>query len=280
MQQKKVFSVITIICFASIIFIPIGLVLMCYFTDWKKKAKLWTGGAMTLLYIAIIVVIMNLQPSVNTSGISIPGNYNEGSTEFSTNASGNKMNDDLQLVEGKGNAPSKEVDELEKLPNTIKKEKRKGNTRWVYPLMFFLIMLVLIIIQNIKSSKNKDGYDNPYVDVTKYKLPLQKGFKFPMVHFLYLQPHPNEKLLYATETTQKDNEGNFVITDERIVIYNKEGTLSYRLAELTVAVSVTDNVLQVAAGNEKNFIFLPENQMKYALAVLRYAYENFSGKKA
>ena len=278
MQREKVFSIITIVCFASIIFIPIGLVLMFYFTDWKKKKKIIIAAITTVLYIGIFVVIMNLHPSYNTSGISLPGNYDKGGTEFETNMSGTKTSEDMELMEGRGQLPAEDIDNLDRLPKTIKKENNKKNTRWVMPVLFFLVMLILIIIQNIRSSKNKTGYDNPYVDVTKYKLPLEKGCKFPMVHFLHLTPRPDEKFLYATETTQKDNEGNFVVTNQRVVIFNKENTVSYKLRELTIVVSITDNVLQVVAGEEKNFIFLPDNQMKYALAVLRYAYENFSGK--
>lgn len=280
MQREKVFSIITIVSFCSIIFIPIGLVLMFFFTDWKKKTKIITAAGTTILYVGIFLLIMNLQPSANTSGISLPGSYDKGSTEFETNMpSQNKKNSKMELVEGVGELPLDDIEDLEDLPKTIKKEQRKKNTTWIYPLLFFLVMLFLIIMQNLRSAKNKGGYDNPYVDVTKYKLPLQKGTKFPMVHFLHLQPHPDEQFLYATETTQKDNEGNLVITNERVVIYNKERTVSYKLSELTVAVSITNNVLQICAGEEKNFIFLPDNQMKYALAVVRYAFENFSGKK-
>ena len=286
MDRKKVFSIITIISFASIIFIPIGLVLMFYFTDWKKKAKVITATVMTALYIGIILLIMNLQPAANTSGISLPGSYDKGSTEFATETKPTKAKIDptkeMELVEGVGAQEIENPEDLEnmELPSTIKKQARKKNSSWVYPLIFFLIMLTLIIIQNIRSSKKADGYDNPYVDVKKYKLPLEGDVKFPMVHFLKLELHPDEQYLYATETTQKDNEGNFVITNERVVIYNKEGIKNYKLEELTLASSVSNNVMLITAGEEKNFIFLPDNQMKYALAVVRYAYNNYGPGKA
>lgn len=279
MQRKKIFSIITIVCFASVIFIPIGLVLMAYFTDWPRKRKIITGAVMTVLYVTIILVITNLKPSVNSSGISLPGSYNKGVTEFDSGKENLSKSKNKEFIAGQGEYPADDEDlEDIELPSTIKKHNRKKNTRWVFPLIFFLVMLAIIIIQNIKSSMNKEGYDNPYVDVTRYKLPLTDDSKLPMVHFLRINLQRGETILYATQTVQKDNEGDFVITDKRVCIYNRETTVSYKLKEITLASSVSNSVMMVASGSEKNYIFLPENQMKYALGVIRYAYNKFSGK--
>ena len=280
MQREKVFSVITIICFATVVFIPIGLVLMFYFTDWKRKTKIITGSILTVLYLGIALLLFKLQSATNSEGVTVPVEYEKGSTEFENNGK-KKINpdDDFEVVEGKGKTEIENPEDLDnmELPSTIKKENRNKNNRWFFPLMFFLFMLFLIIVQNIKSSKKNKGYDNPYVDMSKYKIPIPDDFKFPIVHFLKLNLHPGENYLYATETTQKDNEGNFVITNERVVIYNKESEKTYKLGELTQAASVSNNVMVLTAGEEKNYIFLPDDQMKYALAIVRYAFDKFGG---
>ena len=278
MDRKKVFSIITIVCFASIIFIPIGLVLMCYFTDWKRKKKVIIGAIMTVLYILPVVIILNLQPANNTSGVNLPGNFDAGSTQFESNGKSRVDPDgEYELVDGIGKSEIENPEDLEgmTLPSTIKKEGRNKASRWLFPVIFFVIMLILIIIQNIKSAKHPDGYDNPYVDVKKYKIPIEDESSFPTVHYLKINHNPGELIFYATETIEKDNEGDFVVSNQRVVISNKRGTVSYEIKELTVASSVSNNVMMLASGNEKNYIFLPENQMKYALGIVRYAYKKY-----
>lgn len=278
MDRKKVFSIITIVCFASIILIPLGLVLMVYFTDWKRKKKIILAAIMTVIYIIPVILITNLRPSNNTSGIPLPGSYKEGSTQFET-PSKTKIdpNGEYELVDGIGKSEIENPEDLEgmTLPSAIKKEGRNKASRWLFPVIFFVIMLILIIIQNIKSSKHPDGYDNPYVDVRKYKIPIEDESTFPTVHYLKINHNPGEKVFYATETIEKDNEGDFVISNQRVIISNKKGSVTYEIKELSIASSVSNNVMLLAAGNEKNYIFLPDNQMKYALGIVRYAYKKY-----
>lgn len=255
MQRKKVFSVITIICFASVIFIPIGLVLMFYFTDWPKKRKIILSATMTVLYIVPVVVLSNIGPGTKV---------NQGSVVESV--AGEKG-----LTIGGVNSDA----EKSELPSTIEKYNRRKVNRWVYPLIFVILMVCLIVLQNFRSSKKEQEYDNPYVDVGKYKLPLKEGATLPLVHFPKLELQKDEEVLYASKTVQTDNEGDFAITNKRIVIYDKESTVSYKLKEITIASSISDTVMFVASGNEKNYIFLPDGQMKYALGVIRYAYNSF-----
>lgn len=289
MQRKKVFSIITIACFASIIFIPIGLVLMFYFTDWKKKSKIITGAVMTVLFISVAVLLSRLDAaksknvSSEKSAISMEYVSGNGNGEYNIDENGN-IPGDVQVTAKGGNDKTDKSkssgsytskNETRELPSTIKKSNNKKQARWLFPLLFFLTMLLIIIIQNIRSMKKRTSYDNPYVDVKKYKLPLDDNSVLPMVHFLKLNTNKGETILYATETNQKDNEGNFVITNERVVIYNKTSTVSYKINELTTASSISDTVMLLTAGNEKNYLFLPDSQMKYALGVIRYAYNKY-----
>ena len=79
MQRNKTFSIITIICFCSVIFIPIGLVLMWYSTQWSKKRKFILSGIMTIVYVAIVCFLMLFEPNQSGSGSGLPfgkGNQN------------------------------------------------------------------------------------------------------------------------------------------------------------------------------------------------------------
>ncbi len=57
MSKDRMFSIITIACFVSILFIPIGLVTMWFSTSWKKKLKFILSAAFTLLYVGIVALI-------------------------------------------------------------------------------------------------------------------------------------------------------------------------------------------------------------------------------
>jgi hypothetical protein len=124
----------------------------------------------------------------------------------------------------------------------------------------------------LKAKKKKGGYENPYVDTTQYKLPLVEDAKMPMVHFLKLKMNAGEKIYYATETVQKDNQGDFVVTNQRVVVFGKSGDYEFPMNALTAVSSVSNSVMLLTCGDRKYYIFMPENQMKYALAVIRWAY--------
>ena len=133
-------------------------------------------------------------------------------------------------------------------------------------------MLFLIIWQNLKSKKKRQ-VENPYVDTELYRLPLHSGSKMPMVHFLRLRLRENEVIYYATETNKKDDEGDLVVTSERIVIYSATENVEIPLSELEGVTSITNTVIQIFTKDKKYYVFMDESQLKYALAVIRWAYK-------
>ena len=275
MQRNKTFSIITIICFCSVIFIPIGLVLMWYSTQWSKKRKFILSGIMTIVYVAIVCFLMLFEPNQSGSGSGLPfGNGNQNvesqyesepdksskkAKQSGTNPSGNEKED---------NFPK----EKEKLPKKVQKGESKALGKSFYTIMFFLFMLFIIIWQNLKAKKKTGNYENPYVDTKKYKLPLDANFKIPTVHFTKIELEENEKIIFATETTQKNQEGDFVVTDKRIIVLGKSENYEILLQELSAVSSITNSVMQISSDERKYYIYVPENQMKYAIAIVRWAY--------
>ncbi len=276
MQRNKTFSIITIICFCSVIFIPIGLVLMWYSTQWSKKRKFILSGIMTIVYVAIVCFLMLFEPNQSGSGSGLPfGNGNQNvesqyesehhksskkAKQSGTNPSGNEQKD---------NFPK----EKEKLPKKVQRGKSKALGKSFYTIMFFLFMLFIIIWQNLKAKKKTGNYENPYVDTKKYKLPLDANFKIPTVHFTKIELEENEKIIFATETTQKNQEGDFVVTDKRIIVLGKSENYEIPLQELATVSSVTNSVMQITSGTQKYYIFVPENQMKFAVATVHWILE-------
>ena len=276
MQRNKTFSIITIICFCSVIFIPIGLVLMWYSTQWSKKRKFILSGIMTIVYVAIVCFLMLFEPNQSGSGSGLPfGNENQNvesqyesepdksskkAKQSGTNPSGNEKED---------NFPK----EKEKLPKKVQKGESKALGKSFYTIMFFLFMLFIIIWQNLKAKKKTGNYENPYVDTKKYKLPLDANFKIPTVHFTKIELEENEKIIFATETTQKNQEGDFVVTDKRIIVLGKSENYEIPLQELATVSSVTNSVMQITSGTQKYYIFVPENQIKFAVATVHWILE-------
>ena len=276
MQRNKTFSIITIICFCSVIFIPIGLVLMWYSTQWSKKRKFILSGIMTIVYIAIVCFLMLFEPNQSGSGSGLPfgnGNQNvESQYESEHHKSSKKAKQSGANPSGneqKDNFPK----EKEKLPKKVQKGESKAFGKSFYTIMFFLFMLFIIIWQNLKAKKKTDSYENPYVDTKKYKLPLDNNFKIPTVHFTKIELDENEKIIFATETTQKNQEGDFVVTDKRIIVLGKSENYEIPLQELATVSSVTNSVMQITSGTQKYYIFVPENQMKFAVATVHWILE-------
>lgn len=276
MQRNKTFSIITIICFCSVIFIPIGLVLMWYSTQWSKKHKFILSGIMTIVYIAIVCFLMLFEPNQSGSGSGLPfgkGNQNvESQYESEPGKSSKKAKQSGINPSGneqKDNFPK----EKEKLPKKVQKGESKALGKSFYTIMFFLFMLFIIIWQNLKAKKKTGNYENPYVDTKKYKLPLDANFKIPTVHFTKIELEENEKIIFATETTQKNQEGDFVVTDKRIIVLGKSENYEIPLQELATVSSVTNSVMQITSGTQKYYIFVPENQMKFAVATVHWILE-------
>lgn len=271
-KKQKLISVLTIICYITVIFIPIGVVLMCFASKWNKKLKIILGSILSALYIALIVLFLCLEPSYNTSGLSLPIDYNQGYTESSTTSS-SKKSDKINKSKSSKSSSENEIS-TEEIPDDIdiQIEKNKGSRnlgRSFFILLFFLLMIFLIVLQNMKEKK-KQKFENPYVDLSKYTLPLTDDSKLPIVHYLRLNKNPNEKILFASETRTKDNKGDFVITNQRVVCYGSTENYEFPLSSLEAAQSISNTVLQLTSGTRKHYIIFPENQLKYALAILRW----------
>ena len=291
MQKNKLFSIITIICLCTIILIPIGLALMWFTTEWKKKRRIIITSILAPLYIALVAFLLLLEPSYNTNGISLPGSYDQGYTAF--DSTGGKPSDSKAQQDKRSKQKGDDADFLsenpklspkegeadpqeERLPRSLQRKKGKIGTQVWYTILFFLLILILIILQNLRNGRKKEGYENPYVDTNQYKLPFDENSKMPMVHFLGLRLAQGERIYFAVNTIQKDNEGDFVVTSQRVLIYSREGDYEFPLPALTAIQSISSSVIQLTSGDRKYYVFVPENQMKYALAVVRWAYGKVS----
>ena len=238
---------------------------MLYYTDWKKKTKIILSISLTAFYAALIAFFLLVKPSFNTSGISLPFGSNSGYTAFDSGSGGSGSSKGGRSSSSKSNKNSGS----ERLPKNVQNSQKKGLGNAIYPILFFGFMLLIIIIQNLRS-KGKSNYENPYVDTNKYKLPFNADSRMPMVHFLHVELAPEEKINYATETNQKDNEGNFVITNRRVIIQTKTENTELPIETIDAIASTTSTVLSITAQEKKYYIFMPENQMKYAIAVLKW----------
>ena len=276
MQRNKTFSIITIICFCSVIFIPIGLVLMWYSTQWSKKRKFILSGIMTIVYVAIVCFLMLFEPNQSGSGSGLPFGKENQNVESQYESEHHKSS--KKAKQSGANPSSKENEDIfqkenSKLPKKVQKGESKALGKSFYTIMFFLFMLFIIIWQNLKAKKKTGNYENPYVDTKKYKLPLDANFKIPTVHFTKIELEENEKIIFATETTQKNQEGDFVVTDKRIIVLGKSENYEIPLQELTTVSSVTNSVMQITSGTQKYYIFVPENQIKFAVATVHWILE-------
>lgn len=276
-MKKRILSIFTILCFISVILIPVAIALMWFTTEWKKRIKITLTALTSALYITLIVLFLLLEPSINTSGKALPFEYNQGYTAFETNNISTKKSEKKKDTDMKSGSSS--IDSIidnpkpsTRLPKRITKTKNGQSSRLVYILAIIILMLYLIIRRNLKNAKKAD-YENPYVDTNLYKLPLADDAKMPMVHFLHIQPAAGEKIYFATETNQQGNEGSFVVTNQRVFILNKEENVEFPLKVLEAVSSVSNNVMLLTSGSRKYYIFMHESQLKYALAVVRWAYK-------
>ena len=278
MSKSKLFSVITIACFVSILCIPLGIVLMLYYTQWKKKTKIILSLALTTFYAGLLVFVFYVKPAINTGGISLPFGSNSGYTAFDSGSGAKGSGSKKSAPGAKNKNPSNQNPASnERVPKSVKQAQQKGSSKIIYPILFFGFMLLLIILQNLRN-KGKSKYENPYVDTNKYKLPLTDSSKMPMVHFLRIELNEGEKINFATETNQKGNEGNLAITNQRVAILSVNENVEIPLECIVSASATTSTVMTITTKFEdqekKYYVFMPENQMKYALAVLKWTATN------
>ncbi|MCQ2576318.1 MAG: hypothetical protein MJ162_06205 [Treponema sp.] len=277
MKKNNFLSILTIVCFASILFIPIGLVLMWFSTKWKTKLKIILTTAGTILYAGLLALLLwfLLSPSVKQEDFTANFTTEQGQSVFQDSTYSDKK---ALLPQGENSKSNKKDKNKSNVSDNSKskslgKGPGSGSARWLFPILFFLFMLILILWTNWKAARKKVGYENPYVDTDQYKLPLKPDSKMPMVHFLKLQTEPDEKILFATETTQKDNEGDFVVTSKRVAQFTKTENWEIPLQELDAVASVSNSAFMITTnGQRKYYVLLNESQLKYALAVVRWAY--------
>ena len=273
MSKSKLFSIVTIACFVSVLCIPIGIVLMLYYTQWKKKTKIILTLALTAFYAGLIAIVFFVKPAYNTGGMSLPFGSNSGYTAFDSGSgaksSGSKKSSGGAKSKNSNNQPSTS----DRVPKSVQQSQGKGSPKFIYPILFFGFMLLLIIAQNLRN-KGKSKYENPYVDTNKYKLPLAADARMPMIHFQRLELNEGEKIHFATETNQKGNEGNLAITNQRVAILTPNEGVEIPIECITGASATTSTVMTISTKFEdqekKYYVFMPENQMKYALAVLKW----------
>ena len=158
-SSKNVTSIITIVCLASIILIPIGLAVMWTSTKWKTKLKVILSSVLGPLYIAGIIFMLLFEPADNKNGLPLPIQYSEGQSQ--TDSLITTKGENLELPENDNNNSRKkskdkknqsEPDE-EQLPLSLKRNKNGKSGRLFYSILFFLFMLFLIIWQNIRNNK-------------------------------------------------------------------------------------------------------------------------------
>jgi hypothetical protein len=219
-------------------------------------------------------LLLVLEPVNNgDGGVVLPFGSGQGTVAIENGQKRKSKGSEILETENQIEEKNEEQDEQKE---EIKKKPKKVETRRLgrvgFSVLFFLIMLILIIWQNLKA-KNKRQVENPYVDTELYRLPLHSGSKMPMVHFLRLRLHENEVIYYATETNKKDDEGDLVVTNERIVIYSATENVEIPLGELEGVASVTNTVIQIFTEEKKYYVFMDASQIKYALAVIRWAYK-------
>lgn len=282
MSKSKLFSIITIACFVSILCIPLGIVLMLYYTQWKKKTKIILSISLTAFYAALLAFLFFVKPAINSGGISLPFGSNSGYTAFDAGSGAKSSGSSKSAGSKKKNSNNQNQPLSERVPKSVQQSEEKGSSKFIYPILFFGFMLFLIIMQNLRS-KGKSKYENPYVDTNKYKLPLTEASKMPMVHFLRLDLNEGEKINFATETIQKGNEGNLVITNQRVVILTPSEASEIPIEAVFSASETTTTVMTIGARFEdlekKYYVFMPENQMKYAMAVLKWTAKNITNNQ-
>ena len=141
MSKNKLFSIITIICFCSIILIPIGLALMFFSTNWKKTLKIILTASLSTLYIFLFVLFLLLEPSVNKSGTVLPFDYSQGKTKFNTEvpSSSKKLSEQEEEFKTKTHKKTdskKEDKEVEHLPRSLRKVPGKGGTQIFFTILY------------------------------------------------------------------------------------------------------------------------------------------------
>lgn len=281
-ERLSLYEIIILACFISLIFSPAGLFLMWWkFKSgrkcrWSLKTKIFVSAVCAAVYalVTLLFVFLNASPSAG-SGSGAPffgleqeydGGGGNGSKngEYKPKKSSSKSN-------GKGSSQT-----TTQMPQESFMEKA-GKSRVTYILLFVAIMVALMVWRNLKSGTSVVS-QNPYVNTTKYKIPIPDGFEFPQVHYTKITLEEDEKILYATTAEQKANAGDIVVTNKRFLFVSKKDALDLQLGELSSISSMSNTALLLNAGGKSHYFFVQDTQMRFVLAITRWAYEKLYGQ--
>lgn len=281
-ERLSLYEIIILACFISLIFSPAGLFLMWWkFKSgrkcrWSLKAKIIVSASFAVIYALVIflAVFLNASPSAG-SGSGAPFFGLEQEYEVGGGGSGNSGNykPKKSSSKAKGNGSSQTQTQF---PQESFMEKA-GKSRVTYILLFVAIMVALIVWRNLKSGTSVVS-QNPYVNTTKYKIPIPDGFEFPQVHYTKITLEEDEKILYATTAEQKANAGDIVVTSKRFLFVSKKDALDLQLGELSSISSMSNTALLLNAGGKSHYFFVQDTQMRFVLAITRWAYEKLYGQ--
>lgn len=273
-EPLSLLEIIIIACFISLVFSPVGIFLMWWKTKWSKKTKIIVSGVFgaVLAVIISLIVALNSQSGGGGGNGSSPFNVEQ---EYSGSGKGSSKSDSYKPRPTKSNpTQEKTTGNSTKEPSPSFSDVMK-KSRLPYILIFIVIIAVLIVLRNVKSTVQKDS-DNPYVNTKLYKIPVPEDFVFPPVHFAKLILQPAEKIFFATPAEQKENPGDLVITDRRFVFIGKKGTLELPLKSLSSISSLSNTALLVTEKKEdqekQHYFFVRDTQMRFVLALTRWAY--------
>lgn len=260
-EKFSLLDIIIIACFISLVFSPVGVVLMWWKSKWSKKSKLIVTGVFALIIAAIItvVVLMNVTPKAG-------------------NGSGNPLVGIERKAEGGGGgsrAGSSQMSKPEGSPFVQKVTK----SRWFYFFILVVVMAIIAVIRNLKGFKPKGGDANPYVDTNLYEIPIPDGFVFPEVKFSKLPLQADEKIYFATPAELKDNSGDIVITNKRFMFLGRKENYDFPLKDLTSIFSLSNTTLSLSAGEKTYYFFIHHSQMRFVLQITKYVYGSAGDNK-
>ncbi len=270
-------EIIIIACFISLVFAPLGVILMWWKSKWAKKSKLILSLVFGILFLVLVSLLVAL--SIKSEGGNGSGSAHFGlEQEYGGSGESGKKSDAYKPRPSKGNKNHEVTsgNSSRTLAPSLSESFRKS--RVPYIIFFIAIIIVCIIVRNMKGDAKKTS-DNPYVNTSLYKIPVPENFVFPQVHYTKLPLYEEEKILFATSAEQKDNPGDIIVTDKRFVFLGKKGNLEFPLHELSAISSLSNTALLLTAGEKQHYFFVRDTQMRFVLQIVRWAFARYSEKE-
>lgn len=274
-EQFSLYEIIILACFISLVFSPVGLVLMwlkkC---RWSLKVKMILSGAFALVYILAGVLIFFLFSKPESgSGSGAPFFGIEREYEGGGGSGKNSGKYEPKKSSSRKNSSGENINNSQTASQSFAESGKKKSIPVV--LLFVLILGIFILMRNLKEIKSK-GDDNPYVNTRLYKTPIPEGFEFPVVRYTKLPLKEEEKILFACPAEQKDNAGDIIVTDRRFVFLGKKNTLNLPLKTLSAISSVSNTAFLLTAEDVQHYFFVRDTQMRFVLQIVRWAYAKAS----